>query len=75
VKFRCNKKLGELINPKQLKGLKIVTTPFHVFHVFVVNGDSTPLSYDDVLMIEGYKFNIVLKEMWNLLVKGFRINW
>jgi hypothetical protein len=74
VKFRCNKKLGELTNPKQLKGFKIVTTPYHVFHVFVTNGDSTPLSYDDVLAIEGYKLNIIFREMWNLLVEGFGIN-
>jgi hypothetical protein len=58
-----------------LKGLKFVTTPYHVFHVFVANGDSTPLSYDDVLAIEGYKLNIVLREMWNLLMEGFGINW
>jgi hypothetical protein len=46
-----------------------------VLHGFVANRDSTPLSYDDVLAIEGYKLNIVLREMWNLLVEGFRINW
>ncbi len=60
--------MGELTNPKKLKGLKTVPTPYHVFHGFVANGDSTPLSYDDVLVIEGYKFNIILREMWNLLV-------
>jgi hypothetical protein len=71
VKFKCNKQLGELTNPKKLKGVKIVTTPYHVLHGFVANGDSTPLSYDNVLAIEGYKLNIVLREIWKLLVEGF----